>query len=231
MLFQGSLETADVLAVFEDETTAQGGTIRDTFDDGRRLFARSVFPRIEDVRPGDRFRGGVALKATSEGIWLCPYLFRLVCKNGAVMAETLNSQFLGDLEEQEPETALNSIREGIRACGAPEVFMDTVHRVRRACDVRLDAPLRSLLQLTSLSSGGRHTVLRRQIMDRFFREEDRSHFGLANAVTAVARDMRDPDLRWNLEELGGRIAVVSVFRQPASEADERIIEGRTAEVG
>jgi len=27
-----------------------------------------------------------------------------------------------------------------------------------------------------------------------------------NSVTSLARDTRDPDLRWNLEEFGGEIA-------------------------
>jgi hypothetical protein len=46
------------------------------------------------------------------------------------------------------------------------------------------------------------------------RPGDRSPFGLANAVTAVARDTRDPDLRWNLEEFGGAV-VATVPRHPA----------------
>jgi hypothetical protein len=30
-------------------------------------------------------------------------------------------------------------------------------------------------------------------------------FGLVNAVTSVARDQKDPQVRWRLEELGGGI--------------------------
>jgi hypothetical protein len=44
-------------------------------------------------------------------------------------------------------------------------------------------------------------------MNQFIQEGDRSQFGLANAVTAIARDTSDPELRWDLEELGGSIAI------------------------
>jgi hypothetical protein len=43
------------------------------------------------------------------------------------------------------------------------------------------------------------------ILDRFTKGSDRSRFGLMNAVTSLARDTRDPELRWRLEELGGAI--------------------------
>jgi hypothetical protein len=41
------------------------------------------------------------------------------------------------------------------------------------------------------------------IVERFTLGRDRSAFGLLNAVTSVARDTRDPETRWRLEELGG----------------------------
>ena len=45
-----------------------------------------------------------------------------------------------------------------------------------------------------------------QILDRYFSgTEGRSAFGLMNAVTSLARDTEDPELRWELEELGGGV--------------------------
>jgi hypothetical protein len=49
----------------------------------------------------------------------------------------------------------------------------------------------------------------RQILGRFFDDADQTRFALMNAVTAVARDTRDPEQRWNLEELGGGIPVIA----------------------
>jgi hypothetical protein len=58
----------------------------------------------------------------------------------------------------------------------------------------------------------------RAILERFFREPDRSRFALMNAVTSVARDTADPELRWRLEEMGGGIPV---GRAPGLQPDDR----------
>ena len=55
-----------------------------------------------------------------------------------------------------------------------------------------------------------------EIMGRFFGAGDRSRFGLMNAVTSLARDTADPELRWDLEELGG--GVPALIRGPQPEA-------------
>jgi hypothetical protein len=54
-------------------------------------------------------------------------------------------------------------------------------------------------------------------MERFFQEGDRSRLALMNAVTSVARDTPDPEVRWRLEELGGGIPV---GRAPVLQPDD-----------
>jgi hypothetical protein len=223
MLPHANLTTEQILTVFSEEVAARDGRVTDTFHDGRRLFARSVLPHVEHVRPGDGFQGGVALKAIEEKVWLYPYLFRLVCRNGAIVAETLEARSLEDLHELEPDSALQAIRDGIEACCAPEVFLGNVRKMRAACEVQADAAL-NLLPLFSRLPAGVGARMLTQILDQFFREGDSSQFGLGNAVTAVARETRDPELRWNLEEFGGGVAIGVVPRQPADGG--RAVRGR-----
>jgi hypothetical protein len=212
-MWSDSSLTTQVLDVFTEVVAARGGQVTDTFHDGRRLFTRSILPHVEEVRPGDRMQGGVALKACDEGVWLYPYLFRLVCRNGAIAAEAIEARFLGNLHQQEPESALETIRQGIAVCSEQEVFRANVRKMRSACEREADMALNLLPFLSRLSAQDRDGLLS-QILDRFFRDGDPSQFGLANAVTAVARDTRDPDLRWNLEELGGGIAIGITPRRP-----------------
>lgn len=207
------LTTAEVLAVFTDEVAACGGRVTDTFNDGRRLFTRSVFPGVKKVRPADSMQRGVALKATETDVWVFPYLFRLVCRNGAITAKTLASRSLDDLHLQDPEIARQCIREGVVACSADEVFSKAVRRMRSAGQTETDLAI-SQLPLFSQLSRTPHAELLSQIVDRFFEEGDRSQFGLANAITSVARDTNDPDLRWNLEELGGTVIIGRVPKRP-----------------
>lgn len=232
MSTRSNLTTARVLTVFAEEVAARGGRITDTFHDGQRLFTRSVLPDVEEVRSGDRVQGGVALKATAEGVWLYPYLFRLVCRNGAIIAETIESRSLGNLHQQEPDSAVQSIRESIEACCAPAVFRDTVRKMRTACEVQVDLALNLLPLFSRLSTIRSNAGLASQILDRFFQEGDQSQFGLANAITAIARDTRDPDLRWNLEEFGGGVAVGTGPRHPVNRGrTARASLGRAVAVG
>jgi hypothetical protein len=217
MRFDLGPTTAQVLAAFTDGVTACQGRVTDTANDGRRLLAQSVLPCLEEVRPGDRLQAGVAIRAIGGEVWVHPYLFRLVCSNGAIIARTLRTQHLADLGTLDPVDAVQAVREAVEACCEPDVFVETLDQVRTVQDATADLmvtqlPIMSLL--SRLSVGGNEHLLA-GIMDQFFREGDRSQFGLANAITATARELRDPDLRWELEELGGAIAVGALTPSPS----------------
>jgi hypothetical protein len=78
------------------------------------------------------------------------------------------------------------------------------------------APLLARLRGTAASS-----EIITAVMDRFFAGPDQSRFGLVNAVTSVARDTRDPELRWQLEEFGGGIPVAA--QQPELVREEVLL--------
>ncbi len=215
MQSHSGLTTAQVLEVFTEEITAHEGRVTDTFNDGPRLLTRSIIPIFDDVRTGDRVQGGVALKMTQKEVCLYPYVFRLVCSDGAIMAQALQSlQF--ELDREEPEPSLQVVREGVALCCAPDVFTDNVHRMRSATVSQIDHVLTLLPHMARFSGAAEHNRLMGQIISRFFGDGDQSQFGLANAITSVARDTPDPQLRWNLEELGGAIATDRVPTRPLS---------------
>ncbi len=205
MSAQQHFSIASVSEVFREEITARSGVVNDAFHDATRLFARSVLPGVEEVRPGDRLQGGVALRATESDIWLHPYVFRQVCSNGAIMAHSLRTRHLTELDLRDPWDAEAALREAIQDCCEAEAFTESVREFRSATEVKADLAL-NLLSLLSRSGLQNTSGLLCQIMDQFFGEPDRTRFGLTNAVTAVARGTRDPETRWRLEELGGAIA-------------------------
>jgi hypothetical protein len=226
MLYDPSLTTGQLLAVFTDEVTSHQGQVTDTADDGRRLLARSILPCVKEVRPGDQLQGGVAIRTSGAEVWVHPYLFRLVCKNGAIMAQAIQTHHLVELDLQDPADALEVVREAVASCCAPEVFADTFAKVRTAQEEVADALLNLLPHLAGLNSQWKGQVLD-QILQQFHQAGDRSRFGLANAVTATAREIRDPDRRWELEELGGAIAIgtfrPSPIQGPPAEARRSLV--------
>ena len=213
MFVSSRLTTAEVLAVFSDVVAAHGGSVTDTSDDGERLFTRSLLPHVEEVRPRDKVKGGVALQTRAEGVWVYPYVFRQVCSNGAIMVEELEARSAGYVPQQPRDVALESIRDRVEACCAREVFVTTVHKMRAASYTKANLS-HTLLSLVSQLAAAASPTLLLQIKDRFFREGDRSMFGLANAITSIARDTQDPDMRWKLEEFGGGIAIGTPPKPP-----------------
>jgi len=199
-----SLTTDQILSAFTEEITARGGKVMETFHQGGRLFSRSILALAEDVRPGDRVNGGVALKAKEDQVWLHPYTFRQVCRNGAIAAHTLGTESLLGLADLEPAAALQSIRSAIGDCCRVEVFNAAVRQMRTAAEIEADLALAMLPIVDRLQGLGPQIFT--QILSRFFEGGDQSQFGLMQAVTSVARDTADPDQRWDLEELGGAIA-------------------------
>ena len=98
------LSTEQVLDFFTQEVALLGGQVSDKFIDGGWLFARSVLPEVKEVRPRDRLQGGVAIKATDEQICIYPYIFRLVCSNGAITAQSVGASTItlaGEFESGE----------------------------------------------------------------------------------------------------------------------------------
>jgi hypothetical protein len=213
MSFTAELTTSKMFAAFEEGIVARGGRVADVFDDGKRLFVRSVLPHAEDVRQGDTMHSGVAMKATDREVCVYPYTFRLVCRNGAIVAQTLDSRRLADIDVMTTDTVLETIREVVEACCSQESFSASIREMRRSGSVQVDHSL-ALMPLLSRFSASRGPDLMRLILQNLFRDGDRTRFGLANAVTAVARDIKDPELRWDLEEYGGGIAVGRVPTRP-----------------
>jgi hypothetical protein len=221
------LETAAIRSLFAEEIAAAGGTVSDTFDDGSRLFTRSILPGMREVIPGDAFQAGVALRSTSEGIWVHPYLFRQVCRNGAIVAQALQSQHVEADECETSEEAAATVREAVRACCTEEGFTEAIANMRSARD-RVAGVAINLLPLLSRLPPEQGTRIFRMVVERFFDGEDASQYGLMNAVTSVARDTQDPDLRWRLEELGGGLPVE---RCPTTDPDDVAAAAATVAVG
>jgi hypothetical protein len=217
MPFQDFLSTAELKVLFAEEITAAGGKVSDTYEDGARLFTRSILPQVREVRPADRVQGGVALRASAQQVCVHPYIFRQVCSNGAIMAQAIQTRHITADEVESPEEAAAAVRLAVQACCEAEAFSAAAEAMRSTGERQADMAL-NLLPVLSRLPGGMASQAARAVMERFLQDADRSQFALMNAVTSVARDTRDPDLRWRLEELGGGIAV---GRTPVLQPDDR----------
>jgi hypothetical protein len=207
----GWLTTREINEIFANEVEAAGGRMSDVFDDGARIFLRAVLVGEKEIQPGDRVQGGVAVRATSDEIWVHPYLFREVCSNGAIRAHAIETREIRRLDFSTDEQAevAGALCEAIRACCCDEAFAHGAADMRSARESsEVDVALSMMPLFARLAQGAGSKAVISFIIDRFFADRDKSRFGLMNAVTSVARDTRDPEVRWRLEEFGGGIAAV-----------------------
>jgi len=206
MCDRNSFMTQEILGAFTEEISARGGKVTETFHQPGQLFIRSVLPETEEIRARDKVQSGVALRATDTAAWVYPYTFRLVCKNGAIMAHAAEGRQIPHLESLPTFEAVSQVREAVESCCEKNAFATAAEQMRTAAQQPIDAILSMMPFLTRVSSVSPEVA--RQIFERFFKENDRTRYGFMNAVTSVARDTRDHATRWRLEELGGQIAAV-----------------------
>jgi hypothetical protein len=223
MRYNDRLTTDIIQAIFTDEMSQIRGTLKDVFNDGKRLFARSTLPRNRKVAPRDWMQAGVALKATDEEICIHPFIFRHVCTNGAIMTHTLQTRQIDRIHCREPHETISAVREVVRECAAEEIFATSLDQIRSTRETQVDFVLNLMPMLSRLADDDAARLLH-EIMKRHMNEHQ-SQFGLANAVTSLARDTKDPDLRWRLEEFGGGFLSV-LPRTPPSDGHALCSEKR-----
>lgn len=195
---------AMIQGLFAEEIASRGGTVSDVFAQGSRLILRSVLPKIKEVGRKDKIQGGVALRANERELWVHPYVFRQVCSNGAVWAQAMQSEYISDLDVRSPEEVAPQLREAIRCCAAEKAFTQAAGQMRAARGISVSGAASLLAVMHSVPP---NTVA--LVMQMFFAANDRTAFGLGNAITATARETTDEDLRWRLEELGGGVFAIS----------------------
>jgi hypothetical protein len=203
--------TRELLDLLSDEVARCGGGVSNVCDDGTCLYARAVLPATREVGPGDRLQGGVALRADEAEIGVHPYVFREVCKNGAIFAQVVGTRVIR--RDECDFVVLPQVAEAVGACCRDEAFAEAAEQMRSARNARANMALNLAPSLSKLPPEQIQPFLR-DVFAQLVREKNRTQYGLMNAVTATARETRDPELRWRMEELGG--AVVAPGRQPTS---------------
>jgi hypothetical protein len=129
-----------------------------------------------------------------------------VCANGAIIAHATESRYLAptDFQLDSEDALVAALREAVQACCAEDAFERAADEMSSSIKSDFDLALTLMPVLSRLPPKIAAEVLP-AILDRFYEGGDVSQFGFMNAVTSVARDTRDPETRWDLEEIGGGI--------------------------
>jgi hypothetical protein len=204
-----SPSTQAIRQLFEFELHRVGGSMTSACDDGSRLFLRGVLPQRINIRRGDGIQAGVALRAVDDLVLVHPYTLRQVCTNGAIMVHAVATRgvqrMTADGSPWEIHEACEQLGQTVRDCAHPRAFKAAAAQMRAATQSEASMAI-SLMPLLSNLPAKVASVVLRNILGNFDQGRDGSTYGLMNAVTATARGIQDPELRWKLEVMGGAVA-------------------------
>lgn len=212
---QSMVSTAEVQRLF-----SQSVQVLDSWDDGERLYCRGVGRGTGVPGSDGPFQPGVALRATPVDVWVRPFLLRRGSRNGAIFAECDASRLIRTTELTLADEFSRLLRASIESCGRSQV----VSRILGILRAHGDRPIDGLLTVAALRAQRPEGLRHAQLVDVLARISDRSPMTqseLMNAVIDSARDTRDPDLRWQLEEFGGVIGL-ALLPALSAESDERL---------
>ena len=198
--------TRELFDVLSAGVARCGGSVSNSFDDGRSLYGRGVLPATREVGRGDRLQAGVALRANEQEVCVHPYVFRQVCSNGAIFAQVVGTRVI--VRDESDFDVLHQVAEAVGECCRDEAFAEAAGQMRAAQNVGVNLMLNLAPFLSKMPQEHVQRILR-DVAAQFNRERNRTRYGLMNAVTATARETRDPELRWRMEELGGAVAAAS----------------------
>lgn len=193
-----------------------------------RMYLKCVTPRLRyEMAPGDIVQAGVAVTNSETGqgtLSVQPLLYRLVCRNGLIAADsslrkTHVGRALGTDEEAltvfrddtlraDDKAFFLKVRDVVQAAVTETTFRQTAQKLQRTLNIPLVGnPARTvevLAQRYTLNDAERTGVLRHLIA-----QGDLSGYGLVNAVTHFSQEVDDYDRATEFECLGGKLIELS----------------------
>ncbi len=197
-----TLTPKTIAELFESEVAARSGRVVDLFQDQNRLFARAVLHGTQEVRKRDDVEGGVAVCLLSQVVSVRTYIYRLVCANGAVMPRVDEAEEI-DLRIGERKQHEKRLKEAIAASASADVCESAIDGIRQTVGMRRNIAFAMVQMFVTHGLSDDHKT----VLDLYERlsAEGSDGFSLMNAFTSLARDTRDPERRWRLEEAGGSV--------------------------
>jgi hypothetical protein len=193
---------------------------------------------MDSVREGDVVCGGLVIRNSEVGasaLRVEPFILRRVCGNGLILEQSLKKIHLGrqtmkigeihwseETRELEDRVLWAKVRDIIRATFDKRIFQSWVERLRESTKVEIKRPIEAVNNIVG------HLGLSEEQKQRLLMHfSEPTKYGLVNAVTNLAREMKDVEEQVRLEEFGGRILASKNLKGFLEEGRKREGEGRT----
>jgi hypothetical protein len=184
---------------------------------------------VDSIKNEDIVYGGLIIRNSEVGtsaLRIEPFILRKVCSNGLILEHSLKKIHLGrqtleineidwsdETRELEDKVLWSKVRDIIRATFDREVFNTWVKKLKESIEVKIEKPIKavnSIVRNLSLGEGEREKLL------IYFSEPTK--YGLINAVTNLAGQLKNVEEQVRLEEFAGKILA-------SRDLEREIIEG------
>lgn len=222
------LDNLDLAEAVLPELTADGVKIESLGLTEDRFYLKAVSPKVNGaVRVGDEMQAGVVLSNSEVGagsLRVEPFLFRLACLNGAIRDELSSRKyhigrkgaasednafqfFTDETRRADDKTFFLKIRDTVRAAFDMAFFKKGLEQMKRAAGIEVQGEAADVIEL--LSEHLRESE-RGRVLEAFIQGNDRTVYGVANAVTLASQSVESYDRATELERLGGLIVAGDV---------------------
>jgi hypothetical protein len=171
---------------------------------------------VASIRDGDIVCGGLIIRNSEVGasaLRVEPFMLRKVCSNGLILERSLKKIHLGrqtmevgeidwseETRELEDRALWSKVRDIIRATFDKRIFQSWVERLRESTKVEIEKPIEAVNNIVG------HLGLTEEQKQRLLMHfSEPTKYGLINAITNLARKLKDVEEQIRLEEFGGKI--------------------------
>lgn len=183
------------------------GVMKNRTVNPRGAYCRALLPMKEEVRPRDVLHQGAALRMHPRQIEVVPFVFRQVCSNGAIWSHNADAFSLqitaGTTEGQVVKFVESSTAFAARA----ETFQSCLAEIRAGITRRIDIGSVVTSLFRSRGSEMDDTALMLVFAEMVNQPAASTRYDAMNIVTAGARTVPDPELKWRMESLATRLLV------------------------
>lgn len=174
---------------------------------------------VREIQEDDKVVPGILLSNSEVGAGsfkVEPFMLRLVCSNGMIGESVIRKVHLGERKNEglysdntikkEDEYIWSAAHDVIEATFDPTVFDEWVKQVRRGTEVDVPSPTTAADNLAVQYNISEDR--KRDLLDYFTTKEAPTQWGLANAVTFIAKQEEIPENQVELERLGNVLATM-----------------------
>ena len=204
------MDNAELLTSLED--VLEQAQVLSAYHDGEITNIKIRFPSlIDEIKQGDTVYGGLVLRNSELGfssISVTSFIYRLVCTNGLMLPHTtaINKKYhigkpIKEISYGLPQDLIADISNMVKDMEDKTSFRSTVENLKNATDVKLKKVKYKNMRRDYNTTQAEE----KQIKEKLEESNDYTKYGLIQAITATAKDIKIIQRSIHLEKLGGII--------------------------